>query len=582
MLTPLKRAVLRRSLSLLLCAIALTSILPASHLTAQAFAPSQSSSSSSYQIVSASGPGACVDVAGVSKANGAPTHIWSCLGSGQLNQLWTLLPVSGSPNYQVVSANSGACLDVTGVSTANGARIQQWGCGGSGALNQLWQLKAFGSSYELVSVNSGKCLDLAGGNHANGTILQQWDCGEGYNPNQLWNVQSLTASTQPPPPPATAGSTVPSSFFGMTVLDFANVNPSLQFATTRSWDSYFGVDWSIANPLPGIYNFTYLDNFIGINQARGAEIVYTFGRTPLWASSKPWAYSPYLPGECAPPADLRNWDNYVSAVVTHAAGRIKYWEIWNEPQDPQYYCGDIPTMVTMAQHAYSIIKSIDPSAKVVTPSVTSTGGPAWLNSYLRAGGGQYADIMSFHGYWSSTAEDINTVVKSYHDVLNANGQSNKPLWDTEASWAGSGSNVISDPSLRAAFLAKYYLLQWSNGVSRFIWYGYDSGGVWGGLWDRNAGLHADGVAYGEVSKWMIGASLTSPCSQSANGTWTCNLARPGGYQAQTVWNSTANITYQIPGQFVQYRDLTGRISNVSDRALTIGNQPILLETGRAF
>ena len=101
-------------------------------------------------------------------------------------------------------------------------------------------------------------------------------------------------------------------------------------------------------------------------------MIYTLGRTPQWASSQPNAPGPYGPGQCAPPSDLSNWDNYVNAIVTHVAGKIKYWELWNEPNDPKYYCGDIPTMVTMAQHAAQIIKSIDPTALVLSPASNST------------------------------------------------------------------------------------------------------------------------------------------------------------------------------------------------------------------
>jgi hypothetical protein len=141
-----------------------------------------------------------------------------------------------------------------------------------------------------------------------------------------------------------------------------------------------------------------LDAFIQLSQKRGAEVIYTFGRTPRWASSKPDAAGPYGPDQCAPPADLQYWDDYVTAIASHAGVRISYCELWNEPQDSEFYCGDMHTIVAMAQHAYRIIKSINPAAQELTPTCTASGGPAWLDSYLSEGGGNYADIMSFHGY----------------------------------------------------------------------------------------------------------------------------------------------------------------------------------------
>ena len=52
------------------------------------------------------------------------------------------------------------------------------------------------------------------------------------------------------------------------------------------------------------------------------------------------------------------------------------------------------TLLTMAQHAYQIIKSINPAAQVITPTVSASGGPSWLDAYLAGGGGEYADIIS--------------------------------------------------------------------------------------------------------------------------------------------------------------------------------------------
>jgi polysaccharide biosynthesis protein PslG len=371
---------------------------------------------------------------------------------------------------------------------------------------------------------------------------------------------------------------IPRSFFGMTVLDFQQVSPSLNYGTTRTWDSFPMLDWADINSAPGIYDFRLLDAFIKINQERGADVIYTFGRTPLWASSQPGAPGPYGLGQCAPPTNLQNWDDYVTAIVSHAGTRITYWELWNEPQDPEYYCGDTGTLVTMAQHAYQIIKSINPAAQVITPAASSSTGPRWLDSYLSQGGGNYADIMSFHGYCNSQAESINSVVSQFRSVIAAHSQSSKPLWDTEADWAGDADDVLYGNSNRAAFMAKYYLLQWSDGVSRFVWYAYD-GGTWGGLWNPSTGPDPDSAAYDIVQQWMAGVSMTSGCAPDGNGTWTCTLSRAGGYQALVLWNSTKTLSYKVPQGYTDVRDLIGNVNPLSGGSLQVGMSPVLIETG---
>ena len=374
---------------------------------------------------------------------------------------------------------------------------------------------------------------------------------------------------------------IPRSLFGMTVLDSVHVDPPLHYGTTRTWDSFPMLDWADINSAPGVYDFRDLDAFLARNQQRNVDVIYTFGRTPQWASSQPSIPDPYGPGQCAPPGNLQNWDDYVTAIATHVGSRITYWELWNEPQDPEYYCGDMRTMVTMAQHAYRIIKAINPAAQVITPAASAAGGPAWLDSYLSQGGGEYADIMSFHGYCNNEAESINSVVAQYRNVAAAHGQSGKPLWDTEADWAGDPDDALYGSGNRAAFMAKYYLLQWSGGVSRFVWYAYD-GGSWGGLWNSARGASPDVAAYDIVQQWMEGASMPSACSLDSGSTWTCRLTRSGGYQGIVIWNSSRSVSYQVPAGYVEVRDLSGNVSGVAGGSVHVGNSPVLIDSAKAF
>jgi hypothetical protein len=105
---------------------------------------------------------------------------------------------------------------------------------------------------------------------------------------------------------------------------------------------------------------------------------------------------------------------------------------WNEPDQTASYCGDISSMVTMAQHAYAIIKSIDPSATVLSPAASGEAGATWFDSFLTAGDLNTFDVVTFHGYGGALAE----LVMSRHNL------SVLPLWDTECSWAEAASATM--------------------------------------------------------------------------------------------------------------------------------------------
>jgi hypothetical protein len=370
---------------------------------------------------------------------------------------------------------------------------------------------------------------------------------------------------------------IPLQFFGMTIQNFSQVKPQFLFGTTRSWDAGVDIAWSGINVAPNVYKFTELDNFIAVNQARKAEIIYTFGRTPQWASSQPYNLgATYGPGQCAPPKDLGVWDAYVTAIVKHAAGKIKYWELWNEPNNPGFYCGDMPTLVTMAQHAYRIIKGIDPQALVLAPPMVSSSGPGWLGYFLYLGGAKYVDVIAFHGYASTVAEDISPLVSQYRYTMQANGVGNLPMWDTEASWAGLGNLATPSPGAQAAYLARSYLLHQSLGIQRFAWYAYDGGSTWGGLWTQSNGPSEAATAYAEIESWMVGHSFAAPCSLGAHSVWSCGLVDPATGDIQTImWSTNGNQTVTMPGTAYHVQTLSNQLIQ-SGNKITVGEEPILI------
>jgi polysaccharide biosynthesis protein PslG len=376
---------------------------------------------------------------------------------------------------------------------------------------------------------------------------------------------------------------VPSSFFGMTLHNYNTTTPwpSIPFASLRSWDT--AVNWADIQQAPNSYIWSNLDALIDLAQSRGVDLVFTLGRTPRWASANPDAKSPYGAGRCAPPANIQYWDEFLETVVNHAAGKIRFWETWNEPQNPDFYCGDIATMVELQEHAYRIIKRFDPGATVLTPSPVNALGPQWMSRFLAGGGSKYADVMAFHGYLAprEDAEAIIPVIASYKSVFTQYGQAAKPVWDTEAGW---GQNSwLPDPDLQAAFLAKFYVLHWSAGVDRLYWYAYDNK-MWGTLWKAQSGLNKAGVAYREVRRWLQGATMTTPCAITG-AIWTCDLARENGYRARILWTTpiaSPPIAAVMPDFFKQYRDLEGTLRNITAGGIQISNKPVLVETGAAL
>jgi hypothetical protein len=293
-------------------------------------------------------------------------------------------------------------------------------------------------------------------------------------------------------------------------------------------------------------------------------------------------------------AHLSDWTNYVTALVqrydgTAGHGRILIYEMWNEPQNNQDWTDTTANLAVLAREAVRIIRANDVAKGIHTIITTPSGGASFLGSfmtaYLAAGGSASDfDAVSLHAYYAASncrslpvpcAEAIINDASSFKAQMASFGLSGKPIFNTEGSWGSSNYDVLTSAQ-QVAFTARWYLLHWSSGISRMMWYAADNT-VWGTLCatQRPCVLTPAGVAHNQVYSWMVGATMSTPCT--ANGTvWTCGLLTSAGIQTLAVWNTAGSSSYTIPSGYGHYKDLAGKMNTISGSTVTIGIQPILL------
>lgn len=198
---------------------------------------------------------------------------------------------------------------------------------------------------------------------------------------------------------------IPTTYLGMDINKRGtySVWPSkLNFGLVRLWDT--GTTWADLEPQSGTWNWTRLDSYVNAAVKSHDAITLTLGQTPQWASADPSVSSPYGDGASAPPTNISDWDAYIRAVATRYKGEITYWEIWNETDATSSFNGTPQEMPTLTQSAYQVLKAVDPSKVVVSPSFT-TNGLVFTCQFLNDGGGQYVNVMAVHLYPGLTPED---------------------------------------------------------------------------------------------------------------------------------------------------------------------------------
>jgi hypothetical protein len=352
--------------------------------------------------------------------------------------------------------------------------------------------------------------------------------------------------------------------------------------------------WYSLEPEKGVWKFEALDRAVARAQDKGVEVLYTLGYPALWAADT-GLFRQWNPGYALPPRDMADWEAYLRRVVSRYKGRIKYYELMNEPHFTEVDGGwhstrDFPVarMVEMARIASQVIKQIDPEAKLVSMSPSGRlNGIRRVDAFLKAGGGQYIDVVGFH-FYSEGPEHIPELVSALRKVLANNGQSHLDIWNTESGFYITGldkphgagvipkDEILYTPEQGAAAVSRAMTLGAAAGLRRFYWYSWDIPTL--ALTEgRGKVIAPAGHAYIKTERWLRGATVNE-CRTVDNKLWICALNR-GARQARLVWNITGAHDLTVPTQWgaQQYEALLGGVSIIdSGRRIRVGESPVLI------
>jgi hypothetical protein len=374
-------------------------------------------------------------------------------------------------------------------------------------------------------------------------------------------------------------SQIPKTYFGLHIncLGCFNTWPAISSGTLRLWD--MGARWQEIEPSNDSWQWNTMDYYVNSAYKNGQSMIYTLGVTPQWASARPNETAIYGSGAAAEPANLDDWRDYVRTVATRYKGKIKYYEIWNEVNQPEFYTGSVDKMLELTRTAKEVLKAVDPSIKVISPNVTSIGMD-WMDEFLFKGGGNQVDIIGWHWYFGLRPEQILPLVNNTRRLMKSYNIANKPLYNTEGASGKDSTYQPTDDEIRGS-VARAYILFWSHGISNFNWYMWDRYGAdcIPLSQDSRVELRPGGIAYREVVKWLKGAQITSK-SVDSNNTWLIEIKRANGYVGHILWNPEKKLNWSIPSDWgiVRRRDLTGTSTDKSSVPTTqIGPAPILLE-----
>ena len=342
----------------------------------------------------------------------------------------------------------------------------------------------------------------------------------------------------------------------------------------------FDFDWQQVEPEQGTFNFQNPTAIINSDQAHGMLSIAVLEHTPYWASNavtnNPSAQVPsglYLQWN-----DPNNvWGAFVYAAAQHFAGRVAYWEVWNEPDllNNTAWAGSAADFFQLLKVAYQAIKAADPTAQVLTGSLNYN--PSWLGKVFAADqadpgslvNNYYFDAVGLHSYGRAVAPY--TLGQQTQQVLAQYGISNKTIIATEL-----GIPVDDDPPSSTAGLvgtsaeASSYVLEafasaLAGGIDRMLYYrASDVGepGYWG-LFKYSGEPRAPATAFEVATQYFTNVQSAT---LHTSGPITYVVLDEGTRRVTVVWNNAPR-----PARFSLYEQSAAGATTVdkSDSTATI-------------
>lgn len=183
--------------------------------------------------------------------------------------------------------------------------------------------------------------------------------------------------------------------------------------------------WMRTEKEKGVYDFAWLDDIVDNLRRRGLVpwICLSYGN-PLYSKHA----AQFFGAAGCPPIDTEEeraaWERYVTAVVTHYKGRVGYYEIWNEPDQPYSWkheghihegaLGD-PDGTQYGEFAIrtaKAIKAADSDAGIIGFGLGSCKKISFFFDAMNTGVAKYLDAITYHTYTTKMHKRA-----EYHQLL---------------------------------------------------------------------------------------------------------------------------------------------------------------------
>ena len=214
------------------------------------------------------------------------------------------------------------------------------------------------------------------------------------------------------------------------------------------------LDWNRVEPRPGRFTWKADDAAVHAARAQKLEVVLVLEPCAAWAVNPAWQVPPSERAHSLP-RSLALWQRYVKEAAKHFRGRVRYWQVREQP-NVRNFRGARSEFLKLVASASRVLRAADPKAVLVVPEagVFDIGEVDWTCSskfgsscdvfglYLPGGAGDQSQTALA---WAVLAQEIPYL------------------------WAGDSRSWVlgADGTMAADLWIEHYLLAWAARAGRF-------------------------------------------------------------------------------------------------------------------
>ncbi|MEN6356759.1 MAG: endo-1,4-beta-xylanase [Armatimonadota bacterium] len=219
--------------------------------------------------------------------------------------------------------------------------------------------------------------------------------------------------------------------------------------------------WGATEPEKGKLDW---NKYQAVADAYASEGVHLY---ELWHDSPQWSHPATNASVC--PDDLRDVYNYARTASKHFTGKVKAWEVWNEP-DIEFWPQLSDRYSGYLKATYFGLKDGNPKAFVLQGSLLE-GVSSFACGLYDCGTPGYFDIFNWHIY--DKPSTYIGALKSHLELLGQYCSTDMPIWLTESGirlegTEGPKKELLSSPNqhLQCRFIPRNAVMSFAAGTDK--------------------------------------------------------------------------------------------------------------------